>query len=191
VKEINFIRDTAHKMAAMNPFYKSNKVFTSDGMPPNSQVRMYQYRMYGPPRPVFERPQEQIGVKRGNATGALRGTTKAGVGAKNEALPGASRGSAPAKRSRAGPPRGGGGPTRGSAPTRGQAPTRAAPPPQRSAPPATPQRGGPAPTQATRGSPTRGPPRGAPRGAPRGRGRGGPPRGGRGMPMPSPRGPPN
>jgi len=191
-KEINFIRDTAHKMAAENPFYKSGKVFTSDGMSSNSQVRMYQFRIHGPPRPVYERPKEQMNIKRGNATGALRGTTRVGGGAKNEVtLPqggggggGSARG-APAKRSRAGPPPQRGA-SRGAAPPRGAPTKRAAMPPPRGAPQGStrsPPPGPPIGAGPPNGAAPPGSPRGAPRGAPRARGgpRGGPR--GRGAPI--------
>ena len=36
-KEIVFMKDTQHKDAAQNPFYKKNKVFTSDGLPASSR----------------------------------------------------------------------------------------------------------------------------------------------------------
>jgi len=177
---------------------------TSDGLPASSRVKQFEFRKKAAPKPVVERQREVVQVRRGNATGALRGTTKAGVGAKNTVnIPGGQtedahyeeqeysapaptpikvggqapgpNGPAPA---RGAPARGGPGPARGApGPARGApGPARGAPGPARGAP--GPARGGPGPAGPGRGAPAGpgGPARGAPpsRGGP---GMGGPPRG--------------
>lgn len=112
VKEIVFMKDTTHKFAAQNPFYKKNKVFTSDGMPASSRkfsilttiisnsfffllkhkaVRQYQYRMAEIPKERVQRQVEDKAQRKGNATAALRGTTRVGGGYKNQiSVPGVS-----------------------------------------------------------------------------------------------------
>jgi len=203
-KELTFVKDTVHKQAALNPFFKKGKIMTSDGLPASSRVKQFEFRKKAAPKPVVERQREVVQVRRGNATGALRGTTKAGVGAKNTVnIPGGQtedahyeeqeysapaptpikvggqapgpNGPAPA---RGAPARGGPGPARGApGPARGApGPARGAPGPARGAP--GPARGGPGPAGPGRGAPAGpgGPARGAPpsRGGP---GMGGPPRG--------------
>lgn len=78
------MKDTTHKFADQNPFYKDGKMFTSSGEPASSQAKGYVYKLKAPPKPARERVDEFAGQKKkANATAAIRGTTKVGAGAKN------------------------------------------------------------------------------------------------------------
>jgi len=183
-KELTFVKDAMHKLAAQNPFFKKGKICTSDGQPASSRVKQFEFRKKATPKARVERQREVVQVRRGNATGILRGTTKAGAGAKNTVnIPGGggsdhggdyespdSYQPAPTPIRGGGQAPGPGGPSRG-APRGG--PARGAP---RGGPggPGPARGGGPPPN---RGGP--GPARGAPPGA------GGPPRGGPGGPGPA------
>jgi len=143
-KEIVFVKDSAHKLAAQNPFFKKGKVLTSDGLASNSPVAPPKFRQTANPKALKPRPTVTIHQK----GFALRGTTRAAAGFKNQAnVPGISQPvvfNDPSEHAPAGLPAAIGGPG-----------GRALPAPGGGQPKGGPVRGGPAPV---RGAPGRGAP---------------------------------
>lgn len=84
MSKLMFVPNDKHKFAAQNPFFKSKKVFTSQGEPAGSQVGQPRFKLRSEPK-VRRMPQQKDAGQFGNFVGKLKGTTKvAGAGAKNQ-----------------------------------------------------------------------------------------------------------